>query len=50
MNVNRVTFQQNKEFIMFIFLFNGFIMHQSIETPPPPDPLDLAGNLTLAAS
>ena len=25
MNINRVTLQHNKEFIMFIFLFNGFI-------------------------
>ena len=24
-NINRVTLQQNKEFIMFIFLFDGFI-------------------------
>ena len=24
-NINRVTLQHNKEFIMFIFLFNGFI-------------------------
>ena len=23
MNINRVTFQHNKELIMFIFLFNG---------------------------
>ena len=30
-NINRVTLQHNEEFIMFIFLFNGFITMCNLE-------------------
>ena len=31
MNINRVTLQNNREFIMFIFLFNGFITMSNLK-------------------
>ena len=39
MNINRVTLQNNKEFIMFIVLFNGFITFDTrgILSPPASD-------------